>query len=186
MKKQGISGVLMFNARGGPTPKTTEFMSQERRDLFRFAVEEASKRGIEVSLNLCSGWDAGGPWIAAEEAPQTLVFTAHQIKGPQRLAARLSEPKHDDSYYQDIVVLAYRVLAEEYQPVADADYLDDPSVRAISSAGSFVPTRLHVPRRPAQPSRPSWIFQHRHAPDGQIRAKFLERSAQNRRPGLLS
>jgi hypothetical protein len=126
MKKQGISGVLVFNASGGPTPKTTEFMSQEWRDLFRFAVEEASKRGIEVSLNLCSGWDAGGPWIAAEEAPQMLVFTAHQIRGPQRLAARLSEPKHDDSYYQDIVVLAYRLDTVAVSP-SEFSLLTNPS-----------------------------------------------------------
>lgn len=109
MKRQGINGVLVFNASGGPTPQTTVFMSQEWRDLFRFAVEEAGKRGIEVSLNLCSGWDAGGPWITAEEAPQSLVFTKLRLRGPQAFAGVLSEPKHDDPYYRDIFVLAYRL-----------------------------------------------------------------------------
>lgn len=108
MKRQGIIGVLVFNAGGGPTPKTTVFMSQEWRDLFRFAVAEASKRGIEVSLNLCSGWNAGGPWITAEEAPQILVFSPLRLRGPQFFSGLLSEPKHDDTYYRDVTVVAYR------------------------------------------------------------------------------
>ncbi len=111
MKEQGINGVLVFNAGGGPTPKTTVFMSWEWRDLFRFAVEEASKRGIEVSLNLCSGWDCGGPWITADEAPQQLVFSKVQITGPRVFTGTLTEPKHEDPYYRDIFVLAYRLEA---------------------------------------------------------------------------
>lgn len=109
MKEQGIAGVLVFNAGGGPTPKSTVFMSQEWRDLFRFAVEEASKRNMEVSLNLCSGWDAGGPWITAAEAPQELVFSKVQIKGAKLFADIIPEPHHADPYYRDIAVLAYRL-----------------------------------------------------------------------------
>jgi len=109
MKLQGISGVLVFNADGGPTPKSTAFMSREWRDRFRFAVQEASKRDIEVSLNLCSGWDAGGPWITAEEAPQTLVFSKLRMRGPRTFTGLVQEPKHNDPYYRDVVVLAYQL-----------------------------------------------------------------------------
>jgi hypothetical protein len=116
MKRQGIVGVLVFNAGGGPTPKTTVFMSEEWRDLFRFAVQEAAQRGIEVSLNLCSGWNAGGTWITAEEAPQTLVFTSLRAHGPQALAEVLPEPKHDDPYYEDVAVLAYQQEFAEGSP----------------------------------------------------------------------
>lgn len=111
MKHEGIAGVLVFNASGGPTPKTTVFMSPEWRDLFRFAVEEASKRDIIVSLNLCSGWNAGGPWISAEEAPQTLVFSSVQVQGPQSFTGVLPQPKHDDPHYREVAVLAYRLDA---------------------------------------------------------------------------
>lgn len=111
MKEQGIAGVLVFNAGGGPTPKSTVFMSQEWRDLFRFAVEEASKRSIEVSLNLCSGWNAGGPWVTASEAPQELIFSKVRIKGPTVFSDVIPEPRHNDPYYRDIAVLAYRLEA---------------------------------------------------------------------------
>jgi alpha-L-rhamnosidase len=110
MKRQGISGVLVFNAGGGPTPKTIAFMSQEWRDLFRFAVQEAGKRSIKVSLNLCSGWNAGGPWITAEEAPQKLVFSKLRIQGPKLFEGLIQEPEHPDNpYYRDVAVLAHRL-----------------------------------------------------------------------------
>jgi hypothetical protein len=108
MKQKGINGVLIFNAGGVKTERSVAFMSQEWRDSFRFAVQEASKRSIEVSLNLCCGWNAGGPWITAEEATQTLVYTKVQAKGSQMFSGTLAEPHHDDSYYRDVAVLAYR------------------------------------------------------------------------------
>lgn len=109
MKRQGISGALVFTAGQGPTPKTISFMSREWRALFSFAVKEAAKRDIEVSLNLCSGWDAGGPWIEASEAPQQLVFTKVNVEGPSAYSGSLAEPRHDDTYYRDICVMAYQV-----------------------------------------------------------------------------
>jgi hypothetical protein len=109
MKRQGISGALVFNAGQGPTPKNIPYMSQEWRGLFSFAVEEAAKRNIEVSLNLCSGWCAGGPWIEASEAPQQIIFTKIDVDGPLTFAGTLAEPKHDDPYYRDICVMAYQI-----------------------------------------------------------------------------
>jgi hypothetical protein len=116
MKQQGINGVLVFDAGGGKTPQSITFMSQAWRDLFRFAVQEADKRGIDVSLNLCSGWNAGGPWITAEEAPQNLVFSRKLVKGPQNFSGSLAEPKHMDAFYRDTFVLAYKL-----QPADAAD-----------------------------------------------------------------
>ncbi|MCP4314304.1 MAG: hypothetical protein GY790_23870 [Bacteroidetes bacterium] len=78
MKNMGISGALVFNA--GPsnnqTPFTTEFMSPRWRQLFRYAVEQADLRSIEIGLNMCDGWNAGGPWITPEYA----MSTGHKIK----------------------------------------------------------------------------------------------------------
>ncbi|MCL5743973.1 MAG: glycosyl hydrolase [Acidobacteria bacterium] len=108
MKRQGIAGVLVFDAGGGPTPKSTVFMSAEWRALFRFAVEEAARRNIEVSLNLCSGWNAGGPWVKPEDAAQTIIFSELVVTGPRRWLAPLPEPKHPGPYYRDVAVLAFQ------------------------------------------------------------------------------
>ena len=73
MKDMGISGALVFHA--GPannqTPFTTEFLSSRWRQLFRYAVEQAALRHIEIGLNMCDGWNAGGPWITPELAIST-------------------------------------------------------------------------------------------------------------------
>jgi hypothetical protein len=78
MKNVGISGALVFHA--GPvenkTPFTTEFMSPRWRELFRYAVEQAALRDIEIGLNLCDGWNAGGPWITEAFA----MSTRHKTK----------------------------------------------------------------------------------------------------------
>ncbi|RLB98121.1 MAG: hypothetical protein DRH90_22350 [Deltaproteobacteria bacterium] len=66
MKAMGISGALVFNAGRGDTPFNTEFLSPRWRELFRYAVEEAALRNIELGLNLCDGWNSGGSWITPE------------------------------------------------------------------------------------------------------------------------
>lgn len=70
MKRQGISGVLLFDAgEGGPdAPKGPVFLSAAWRELFKHAVREADRLQIEVGANLCSGWDAGGTWVTPEHA----------------------------------------------------------------------------------------------------------------------
>jgi hypothetical protein len=83
MKAQGISGVLLFEAGlGGPdAPKGPLFMSEEWRVNFRHAVKEAARLGLEMSVNLCSGWNAGGPWVPRELAIKDFVWKETIIEG---------------------------------------------------------------------------------------------------------
>jgi hypothetical protein len=83
MHRQGIQGVLIFNAGGGDSPQGPKFLSAEWNGLFKFALAEASRLGMEVSISLCDGWDAGGPWIPAEAANKTLVWSETQVDGPR-------------------------------------------------------------------------------------------------------
>ncbi|MHC4176919.1 MAG: glycosyl hydrolase, partial [Planctomycetota bacterium] len=84
-KAKGIGGVLLFNAGGpaGPTPSGPDFMGREWRDMVKHAVREADRLGLEVSINLCSGWDAGGPWITDETASHHFVQAQLALNGPQ-------------------------------------------------------------------------------------------------------
>lgn len=108
MNRQGVHGVVVYQAGGGPTPKHTPFMSPEWLDLFRFAVEEAAKRKMVVSLNLCSGWDAGGPWIDISEAPQQIVYTKAEVNGSSTFDGLLAQPEITYPYYRDICVMAWQ------------------------------------------------------------------------------
>ncbi len=70
MAAKGIGGVLIFDCAGVgmPMPAAPSFMSPGWRENFRHALHEADRLGLEVSVNLCSGWDAGGPWITPDHA----------------------------------------------------------------------------------------------------------------------
>jgi hypothetical protein len=110
MKQQGIAGALLFDAgEGGPrAPKGPRFMSPAWCDLFRFAVAEAHRVGITLSINLCSGWNAGGPWVQPRDAAQKVVHSQVTVRGPVQVVQGLPQPPTVGNYYRDIAVLAYR------------------------------------------------------------------------------
>ncbi len=108
MERQGISGVLLFDAgEGGPdAPKGPSFMSHEWRELFRHAVREAARLGLEVGVNLASGWDSGGVWVTPEHAAKRLVWSEAEVRGPGPVEMSLPAPEAQEGYYREIAVLA--------------------------------------------------------------------------------
>ena len=109
MKKQGISGAGLFDS--GEVDKKIQqgppFMSEAWRELFRHAVREADRCGITLSVNLCSGWDAGGPWVTPEHAMKKLVAAAPTVvQGPGRVSVELPKPQIVGNFYHDIAALA--------------------------------------------------------------------------------
>jgi alpha-L-rhamnosidase/Bacterial Ig-like domain len=113
MKRQGISGALLFDAGKAdpPAPQGPEFMSTAWRDLFKHALTEADRCGIALGVNLCSGWNAGGPWVTTEHAVKKLVGASTDVTGPGPLSVTLPQPQTVAGFYQDIVVLACPVAA---------------------------------------------------------------------------
>jgi alpha-L-rhamnosidase len=110
MRKQGISGALLFDAGDAKeVARGPAFMSDEWRELYKHAVREADRYGIVLTVNLCSGWNAGGPWVTPEAAAKKLVSAETVVKGPGRVTVELSKPKVAQGYYRDITVLAYSV-----------------------------------------------------------------------------
>jgi len=91
MKAQGVSGVLLFDAGlgGADAPQGPLFMSEEWRVNFRHAVREAARLGMEMSVNLCSGWNAGGPWVSRELAIKDLVWKETIVEGGTELAREI-------------------------------------------------------------------------------------------------
>ncbi|MBS0417808.1 MAG: hypothetical protein JSR66_08840 [Proteobacteria bacterium] len=130
MRQKGIAGVIVFDCGIAPlAPKGPAFMSPAWRENFRHAVNEAARLKLELSVNLCSGWNAGGPWVTRDDAIKHLVWRETVIEGPRDFDAELPRhieqpPEHstesmdstevkgssnvDDStaWYRDIAVLA--------------------------------------------------------------------------------
>src|SRR5512137_2954523 len=93
MKRQGIAGVLLFDAgEGKGSPVGPVFMSPAWRELFKHAIREADRLGIEVGVNICSGWDAGGTWVTPEYAAKRLVYAEATATGPNDVTLSLPQP----------------------------------------------------------------------------------------------
>ncbi|MBU4459015.1 MAG: hypothetical protein KJ579_00500, partial [Verrucomicrobia bacterium] len=113
MKQNGIGGLLMFDARGyheglvQPPPSRMEFMSPEWRRMLRFALAEAGRLGLKVSVNLSSCAGAlKGPWEVGADAPKELAWTATSVRGPRRLDCQMRRPARPN--FHDIALLAVR------------------------------------------------------------------------------
>ncbi|MBI5395945.1 MAG: discoidin domain-containing protein [Verrucomicrobia bacterium] len=120
MRNKGISGALLFDAgQAGPeAPRGPAFMSAEWRELYKHAVREANRCGIVLGVNLCSGWNAGGPWVTDEHAAKKLVASQTVVKGPGRVTVALPKPEAVQEFYRDITVLACPVAADERPEIA--------------------------------------------------------------------
>lgn len=123
MKRVGIGGVIIMDVveRFAPPAGPADFMNAEWQELFRFAVAEAHRLGIEINMTNGPGWcGSSGPWITPELSMQMLVVTNLQVEGPASLAITLPQPdtevhrEHDGfnstvkfaPFYRDIAVLA--------------------------------------------------------------------------------
>ena len=84
--------------------------------VFRFAgmagivpahAREADRLGLEIGLNIQSGWNLGGPMVTPDKAAKIIAWSRLQVRGPTNLAVALPKPKAD--FYRDSFVLAYRL-----------------------------------------------------------------------------
>lgn len=111
MKAKGYGGASLVDAGSSnyqvarKTKAGPVFMSTEWMELYKHAVKEADRVGIELSVNLGSGWNPGGPSITPEFALKKIVWTEVNVTGGKTISLELQEPKKN-LYYQDICVQA--------------------------------------------------------------------------------
>jgi len=108
MRRAGIGGALIMEVDQGAPVGPVGFMSPEWRTLFRFAVAEAERLGLEINMNDDAGWNgSGGPWIKPEQSMQKVVWSEKDLAGPAKFAGTLVPPPATAGYYRDIAVLAF-------------------------------------------------------------------------------
>ena len=105
MKAKGFSGALIFDADGSAqqgntrTPAGPAFGSPEWTNLFVHACREAKRLDLELSLNIQSGWNLGGPSVTAEQTTQRLVWSKTTVDGPATIEASLPQTRTKDGFY---------------------------------------------------------------------------------------
>jgi hypothetical protein len=113
LKAKGFGGALIFDAGSSnydvakKTAHGPNFGSKEWKELFVFALKEADRLGLEMSFNIVSGWNPGGPTVTQKDAFKKVVWSEKNISGPIQFNDTLPLPKGE--YYHDIFVQAFRV-----------------------------------------------------------------------------
>src|ERR1039457_86972 len=113
MKAKGYGGALLVDANGSQQGNNTAvpagpmFGSPRWRQLYRRALQEAARLNLELSLNIESGWNLGGPMVTPEMAAKLLTWSRTTVHGRADTHQRLALPPARDGFYRDIAVLAY-------------------------------------------------------------------------------
>ncbi len=129
MRAKGYGGALIFDADGSEqrgnqrAPAGPLFGSPAWRELFRHAVQEAARLGLELSLSIQSGWNLGGPDVTPEESAKQLAWSETVLHGPRTVRETLPVPEHRAGYYRDICVLSYprKAAGARSEPIRDLD-----------------------------------------------------------------
>ena len=128
MKEIGLGGATVVNVDCDIPRGPVSFMSPEWREHFKFAIQEAARLGLDITVENCAGWSSsGGPWNMPENAMQQVVSSEVRVNGPTHFDAVLPQPPAKLGYYRDIAVLAFPVSEAErgrmtdYSPAASAN-----------------------------------------------------------------
>ncbi|MDR0901561.1 MAG: hypothetical protein LBM92_02195, partial [Opitutaceae bacterium] len=168
MKDAGIAGVQLFDAGIYLPPGPVRYGTDNWHDHVHFAIREAARLGLDVSLMNTPGWSAsGGPWVTPERSMKKLVWTetgvvvaggevtSDKSQAPgAAVVVRLPQPEAKENFYRDIAVLA--VPAGGARPVLDAANI----VSAKSTSGGLLDAASDGDPATASacPARPSHVL----------------------------
>lgn len=112
MKRVGVHGFQVFNVDQNFPEGSASYMTPHWLELFKFAVSEANRLGLEMGFHNAAGWSSsGGPWITPENAMQTVVTSETSVTGGHAVRLALAQPKTNLNFYRDIAVLAFPKLS---------------------------------------------------------------------------
>ena len=115
MKAKGFGGAVLIDADGasqsgnGKVPHGPTFFTPEWRELYKHALREADRVGLEISLNIQSGWNLGGPVVSGDDAAKKYIWSELKITGGTNVEVKLPMPKARENYYRDASAVAYRI-----------------------------------------------------------------------------
>ena len=167
MQRAGIGGVILMEVDVGIPKGPIKFMSEPWRALFKHAVTEAERLGLEITLNAGPGWTgSGGPWVKPEQSMQHIVASETQVAGGHRFEGVLPQPKPRppffgpvpkdleplrSGFYRDITVLAFPSPEGEHR-IAD---LDEKALYVRAPYSSQPGVKPYLPALAEYPSLPA-------------------------------
>ncbi len=166
MKRHGMGGAAIIDADGSAqdghrrVPAGPRFASPEWLRLFRFALDEAERHGFEMSLNIMSGWNLGGPHVRPEDSTRRLVWTETRLDGGAPRRVRLSKPPAREGICDDVAVVAVPLPAGaplSAELSASAESAEFPPERAIDGDPATFWVAAAKPGAGPSPTLPTWL-----------------------------
>jgi hypothetical protein len=170
MKKAGIGNLIFLEVNVGVPRGKVDFLSNQWQDLFKHAVREAERLGIEITLGVGPGWTgSGGPWVPLAQSMQHLVASTITVSGNDRQPIRLPLPQPKSPYfgegsmtpelkkkwnefYEDVAVLAFPTPSS-IQKITDIDekalYYRAP-YSSVPGVKPFLPSPIAQPKTSGQ------------------------------------
>ena len=120
-KAKGMGGATIYPVAGHGVPSNIRFLSPEWRELFKHAVNEGARLGLEIGVNLGSGWCVGGPWTTPEKSGRWFLQSELKLTGPQKFSGTLPLPGPKDGYDSPPLLQVPRYIN---LPLEKVDYRD--------------------------------------------------------------
>lgn len=112
MSRKGYAGALLVDANGSDqngnalTPAGPTFGSPAWVKLYVHALQVAASLHLEITLNITSGWNLGGPDVQPADASKLLTWT-QTVVDAKGFHGQLPAPAEKNGFYREIAVLAY-------------------------------------------------------------------------------
>ena len=113
MSRKGFGGVLLVDANGSnqggnnDVPPGPTFASPGWVRLYLHALKMAAQLHLEVTLNITSGWNLGGPDVRPDQASKLLTWSRTVVADGKSFDGVLPMPPTSNDFYSQIAVLAY-------------------------------------------------------------------------------
>jgi hypothetical protein len=172
MKDKGFNGAMIFDADGSSqqgnhsVPAGPVFGGPEWTKLFVHACQEAKRLDLELSLNIQSGWNLGGPKVTAEESTQQLVWSKTEVAGPATFEQVLTTPATSSHFYRDVAVIAVPIPRVQDNNRTGESRKIDCTLQASSSQNDFPgamamdgdPDTFWVSEKGPDKDKPQWLL----------------------------
>jgi hypothetical protein len=139
MKAKGFGGVLLVDANGSDqngnqkVPPGPLFASPAWVKLYVHALKVAAELHLEVTLNITSGWNLGGPDVKPADASKLLTWSRVQMDS-KGYTGTLPMPPIKNGFYRQIAVLAYPLRHGAALPGQGGDHRSPIRLLPVKSA----------------------------------------------------
>jgi len=149
MSRKGFGGVLLVDANGSDqngnanVPSGPLFGSPAWVRLYVYALKTAAQLHLEVTLNITSGWNLGGPDVKPDQASKLLTWSRTIVKDGASFDGVLPMPKTENGFYRQIAVLAYPLAHGAALPGKGG--ADRPAIHSLRLKSAAAETGLSMP-----------------------------------------